>query len=96
MITYADHRFIFHKSGGNDVYFEASNQDTSNATYQYFGYISASGSWIIQRFNIQDNTIIYEYCAGQTRSNYDAVWNASGNYIGILTFTTFDQLLENL
>ena len=95
-ITYTDHRFIFHKVGGHDVYFEAANQDTSDSTYQYFGYIAASGAWIIQRFHIISSATIYEYAAGQSRSDYDTYWDANGLYVGTLTFTTFDQIADSL
>lgn len=89
-----DHQYILHKVGGHNVIFEAANQDTTSATYQYFGYLSASGSWIVQRFHIIGSTIIYEYCAGKTRTDYDALWDANGIYVGALTFTTFDQMTE--
>ena len=87
-----DHTFIFHDSGGNKISFEASNQDTTDATFQYFGYISSFGSWLVQRFHIIGSTIKYEYFAGKTRTDYDALWNAAGVYIGALTFTTFDRI----
>jgi len=96
-ITVHDYKFIFHKVGGQDVYFEASNQDTTDSTYNYFGYISSSGSWIIQRFEIIASTIIYAYAAGQTRTDYDGYWNSTtGRYIGSLTFATFDAIEDSL
>ena len=92
-INYQDHNYIFHTVGGHNVCFEASNQDTTDATYQYFGYISPSGSWIVQRFHIITSVIIYEYYAGTTRTDYDALWNSTtGIYEGTLTFVTFDQI----
>jgi hypothetical protein len=92
-ITVHDQTFVLHTSGGEDVAFEASNQDTTDATYQYFGYISSGGSWIVQRFHIIGSVIIYEYYAGQDRTDYDALWNAvTGVYEGALVFTTFDQI----
>ena len=95
-IIYHDHQFILHKYGKNEVYFEAANQDLTDSTYQYFGYISAFGSWIIQRFHIIDSAIIYKYAAGKTRTDYDGYWNVSGIYIGALTFTTFDNIVSSL
>ncbi len=91
-IRLQDSGFMLHKVGGHDVFFEAANQDTTDATYQYFGYIAPNGAWIIQRFHIIASAIIYEYSAGKTRTDYDALWNAFGVYIGVLTFTTFDNL----
>jgi len=91
-INLQDHRYIFHQVGDHNVYFEASNQDTTDATFQFFGFISATGSWIVMRFHIIASAIKYEYSAGKTRTDYDALWNANGIYIGTLTFTTFDQL----
>jgi len=87
-----DYTFVFHKVGGQNVYFEASNQDLTDSTFQYFGYVSSSGSWIVQRFHIIGSAVIYEYYAGQTRADYDALWNGVGVYVGALVFTTFDQI----
>lgn len=96
-ITIHDHKLQFHKVGSYPVNFEASNQDTSGTQFQYFGFISSFGSWIIMQFNIQTNTIIYGYRGGQTRTDYDALWNATGSYIGASdVFDTFDQLGANL
>lgn len=91
-----DNTFIFHKVGGHDIYFEASNQDLTDTTYQYFGYISSFGSWIIQRFHIIASAVIYEYIAGKTRTDYDSYWDTNGIYTASLTFTTFDQIKDSL
>jgi len=91
-ITLHDQTFVLHSTGNEDVIFEAANQDTTDATYQYFGYISSSGSWLVQRFEIIASAVIYTYFAGQTRTDYDALWDANGIYVGSLTFTTFDQI----
>jgi len=93
---YYDNRFIFHKAGGHEVYFEAANQDATDVTYQYFGFVASSGAWLIQRQHVIGSAIIWEYAAGQDRTTYDACWDANGLYIGTLTFTTFDQLPDNL
>ena len=63
---------------------------------KYFGYIASSGAWIIQRFYIIGSAIIYEYAAGKDRTDYDAYWDINGVYIGTLSFTTFDQLGDDL
>lgn len=100
MITISDHRFILQKHGKNEViYFEASNQDLSSATYQYFGYISANGLWIIQRFHIIGSAIIYEYAGGKSRADYDSHWDTNGLFVSgspALTFVTFDLVNANL
>ena len=87
-----DFRFILHGVGGHSVTFEAANQDLTNATYQYFGFVSSFGSWLVQRFHIIGSAVIYEYFAGKTRTDYDALWDANGVYVGGLTFTTFDLI----
>jgi len=95
-IRLQDYRMIFHRVGNQDVSFEVSNQDTTDTTYQYFGYVSADGAWIIQRFYIVGSTIQYRYIAGQTRAVYDTYWNATTGRYQIpsptLTFTTFDLI----
>ena len=92
-----DFKMQFHKQGGSVVTFEPANEDTTDATYHYYGYISSFGSWIVQRFHIIGDTVKYEYAAGQSRADYDAVWNeTTGEYIGSLTFGTFDTLGDNL
>lgn len=95
-MNFQDNRYLLHNSGGQTMVFEASNQDLTDSTYQYFGYISAFGSWIVQRFHIIGDAIIYGYFAGQTRTVYDALWDADGKYVGGLTFTTYDQIAEDL
>ena len=95
-IQIRDHKRIFHKFGDQLVIFEIANEDTDGSTYQYYGYISSSGAWIIQRFHVLTNAIVYEYSAGKTRTDYDGYWNAAGRYIGSLDFTTFDAIGDNL
>jgi len=70
-----------------------SNQDLSNATYQYYGFQKKTGDWIIQRFKIDvANVIIYSYAKGSTLATYDANWDANGNYIGTLSFVSYSNL----
>ena len=96
-IVVHDHSMQFHKQGQSPVNFEAANQDLRGAQFQYFGFISSFGSWIIMQFNIQSSTTIYKYYAGQTRTDYDALWNASGEYTGASNiFVTFDQIGASL
>ena len=99
-ITIHDHSFQWHKIGGEVVIFEASNQDLTDTTFHYFGYISSFGSWVIQRFKFIGDTVIYAYAAGQSRSDYDALWTpATGRFTDSdpsLAFVTFDQLGADL
>lgn len=67
-----DYRYIFHKVGDHSIVYEPSDQDTSDATYHYYGFLSIDGSWIIQRFEIGAGTIEYRYSAGT--SNYAVAW----------------------
>ena len=70
-----------------------SNQDLTGATYQYYGFVKQSGAWYIQRFKIDvSNIIIYTYARGNTFATYDANWNASGAYVGSLSFVSFPNL----
>jgi len=92
MIQYHDPARFYHKEGENAVVFEASHQDNTDATYHYYGYISANGTWIVQRFHFQGSTIIYLYFGGQTIATYNALWNAAGVYIGSLTFVRYDKI----
>jgi len=96
--TIYDYRMIYHDVGGHTVSFEAANQDLTDPEYQYFGFISSFGSWIIQRFHIIDSAVIYEYAAGQKRTDYDTHWDGgTGLFVAgdpALEFTTFDLINE--
>ena len=98
-IKVQDHKYVFHRVGGHDVHFEVANQDTTATDFQFFGFISDSGSWIILRFEIIASTIQYKYIAGPTRADYDRYWNeTTGRYATPaipttpLTYVTFDQI----
>lgn len=93
-INFQDAGRILHKVGNQDAIFEAANQDTTSSEFQYFGYISAEGSWIIQRFHIIAAAVIYEYFAGQTIAAYTACWGATGLYVGALTFGRYDEIKD--
>ena len=83
-----DHRFIYHNAGGNVVSFEASDQDTSDGTYHYYGYLSSFGSWVIQRFEIGVGTISYRYASGQ--DEYAAAWAGKA----LLDYGYFNEITE--
>lgn len=83
-----DHRFVYHSRGGNNVSFEASDQDTSDGTYHYYGFLSSEGSWIIMRFEIGVGTIAYRYASGA--SGYTTAWTGKD----ALTYKYFNQITE--
>lgn len=92
MLQFYDPTFVYKGKKDNTLDCEPSNQDTTDSTYQYYGYVNPrTGAWVIQRFHIIDSAIIYEYAQGRTVSDYAACWNAStGIYEGELTFKRID------
>jgi hypothetical protein len=88
-----DPAFVYSGKKKNFLDVEAANQDTTDATYQYFGFVSPrTGAWIIQRFKSIGSTVQYHYAQGRLRATYDAAWNTStGRYQDNFTFTTIDQ-----
>ena len=93
-----DYKMMFHNVGGHRVAFEIANEDNTDTTPQYFGYVSSFGLWIIQRMAVIGSTRQYTYCAGKTRTDYDTHWTvATGRFVvGSLTFDTFDTLGDDL
>lgn len=47
-------------------YYEASDQDTTSSSTQYFGYMNNIGAWVIQQFNISGGIINYRYASGKS------------------------------
>lgn len=72
--------------------FEASDQDTVGATYQYFGFLTQDGNWMIQRFDLSVTNIVnYRYAAVANNgaySSYTAAWTARAS----LTYGYFNQV----
>lgn len=70
--------------------FEASDQDTSDATYQYFGFLTQDGNWAIQRFDLSvSNIISYRYASPKNNigyATYAAAWAAKSS----LTYDYFN------
>ena len=84
-----DWRRIYGKVGDEYAQFEASDQDTSGAVYQYFGYESSNGAWIIQRFDLSvANVINYRYAGGRTHAGYLAAWLGKA----LLTYEYFSEV----
>jgi len=70
-----DWRHIYGQVGGQAVNFEASDQDTVGPSYQYFGYETSDGAWLILRFDLTTSGIIlYRYAGGQTHAGYLVAW----------------------
>ena len=70
-----DWRRIYGKVGDAYAQFEASDQDTIGADYQYFGYETSDGAWIIQRFDLTVAGVInYRYSGGTTHAGYLVAW----------------------
>lgn len=92
-----DTNLVLHRKGHPDIVLEAANQDLTNATYQYFGFMNTEGYWVIQRFQTVASAVIYRYAAGQNPTTYAALWNATtGIYGGSLTFYPLNTFLDNL
>jgi hypothetical protein len=93
VLQFYDPTFVYKGKKDNTLECEPSNQDLTDSTYQYFGYVNPrTGAWIIQRFHIIASAIIYEYSQGRIVSHYVSCWNgATGRYIGALTFYRIDQ-----
>ncbi len=53
--------------------FEASDQDTVSSSYQYFGFLTQDGNWVIQRFDLTvSNIITYRYATVSNNAGYEA------------------------
>lgn len=76
--------------------YAASHQDTTSASFQYFGFVNASGGWFIQRFHIVASAILYEYARGTTVTSYQANWDANGLYVGSLSFVLYPLLFSQI
>lgn len=71
--------------------FEISDQDNSDSSYYYYGYLTQDNNWIIQR---QDNTVtnvnLYRYASVKINSAYSlytSAWSARAS----LTYDYFDK-----
>jgi len=95
-LQFRDTQFVLHRKGREDTILEAANQDLTDSTYQYFGYMNTEGFWVVQRFHIVGSAIVYEYAAGQSATVYAALWNGSGIYVGALTFYPINTFLSHL
>lgn len=76
-----DWRRIYGKVGDAYAQFEASDQDIlgtgtvlAGHAYQFYGFLSSDGAWLIMRFDTTTATSItnYRYCGGS--SGYAAAW----------------------
>lgn len=81
---------ILQRPGLNNRTFEASDQDTAGATYQYFGFLTQDNNWVIQRFDLSvANVINYRYASPQNNAAtpvYADAWTARAS----LTYDYFN------
>lgn len=82
-IKQRDYAYKYHKFGDHQVVFEISDEDLSGDP-QYYGYLSETGSWLIQERNIASGT--YRYAIGQ--SDYGTSWTGRAG----LTYVVFNSL----
>ena len=65
-----DYGYQWHKIGGHDMDFQASDLNEVAAT-KYYGFLAENGSWIIMQHNTTTGTL--RYCRGTT--GYSGNWN---------------------
>ncbi len=69
-----DPSFAMHTQGGHVVYLQASDYERVG-DYDYHGFVSDTGTWMIQRIKTDRKEIRYVF--GQ--SEYSAAWSDKGN-----------------
>lgn len=70
--------------------FEASDQDTADATYYYFGFLTQDGNWMIQRFdNSVPNVVNYRYACLKNNAGYN-VYSSAWTDRASLTYDYFN------
>lgn len=79
-----DVTFALHRKGDHEVTFEVSDASLAEGGYNYYGFLSAEGGWIIQRQNVAETE--YRYCAGGTA--YSDAWTIHTS----LSYGLFSQL----
>lgn len=83
-----DYQYQYHKVGDHQVIFEISDEDLAGDP-QYFGYLSETGSWMIQERNIASGT--YRYAIGTTPAYKTALTGAWATR-ALLTYKYFNDL----
>jgi hypothetical protein len=71
-MQFRDYIYARHSKGDYDVLYELSDRDVTGAVNKYYGYLSAEGEWIIQRWDTSADS--YRYCIGE--SDYATNWTA--------------------
>lgn len=70
--------------------FEVSDQDTSSATYNWFGFLTQDSDWVIQRFDMSvANNIAYRYATNTNNTGY-ATYAAAWTARATLQYDYFD------
>jgi len=85
-----DTNFLYHKVGNHDELFNLSDSDDA-ADVKYYGYLSASGYWIIMQETT--STGAYRYCAGLTPVYKTAVTGAWA-IRATLTYEYYNELFS--
>ena len=92
-----DYRRIYKQTGDTMVAYEASDQDILGAgkvvaghSYQFYGFESSDGAWIIMQFDTTAATSIinYRYAAGSTHAGYLVAWAGRA----ALTYEYFSEI----
>ncbi len=79
-----------HKYGDEYVEFYIANMDTAGTT-RYYGWIGNDGYWLIMKWDTTTN--IFTYASGQAIGTYTVNWDATGAYVGALTFKSIEEVL---
>jgi hypothetical protein len=82
-IKRVDHLYQYHKVGDHQIVFEIANEDLAGDP-QYFGYLTETGAWMIQKRTIA--TGIYLYAIGA--SAYTTAWTGRA----ALSYVAFSSL----
>jgi hypothetical protein len=92
-----DWRRIYGKVGDEYAQFEASDQDVlgtgkvvAGHSYQFYGFLTSNGAWIIMQFDTTTATSVinYRYAGGQTHAGYLAAWAGRA----ALTYEYYDEV----
>lgn len=82
---------IIARPGLTNKTYEAEEQDLTSASYQYFLFITQTGNWIVQRFDLTvTDKISYRYASAFNNSyvKYTDAWTNKAT----LTYDHFDKV----
>jgi len=87
-----DTNFLYHKIGGHDEIFQLSDMDS--ASPNYYGYLSASGYWIIIEETITASVTTYRYVGGTSATEYKTAVTGKWATRAALTYGYYDALFS--